>query len=82
MKRPANERFAESLRAIIPDWPACRAVGERLGMTAEGVYNAVFREPAKGERGMTEAAFKRFAGAAGPAGYDVVVTFVVKEKSK
>ncbi len=79
MKRPANERFAESLRAIIPDWPACRAVGERLGMTAEGVYNAVFREPAKGERGMTEAAFKRFAGA---AGYDVVVTFVAKEKSK
>ena len=40
---------------------------------------AVSREPAEGERGMTETAFKRFAGA---AGYDVVVMFVVKEKSK
>lgn len=79
MKRPPNERFAESLRAIIPDWPACRVVGERLNMTGEGVYNAVFKKPAEGERGMTEAAFKRFASA---AGFDVVVMFVPKEKSK
>ena len=48
-------------------------------MTAEGVYNAVSREPAEGERGMTEAAFKRFAGA---AGYDVVVVFVPRGESK
>ena len=77
IQRPANERFSESLRAIIPDWSTCQEVAGVLGMTPEGVYGAVSRPPADGERGMTEAAFKQFANA---RGYDVVVVFVPREK--
>lgn len=77
IQRPPNERFSKSLRVIIPDWQACQDVAGVLGMTPEGVYGAVSRPAAEGERGMTEAAFKAFAGA---RGYDIVVTFVPREK--
>lgn len=77
-QRPPNEPFQAAIASIIPDFAACRRVAEGLGITAEGVYNVVFRDP-RGDRGMMEAAFKRLANA---AGWDVVVTFVPKEKSK
>lgn len=77
-QRPPNEPFQAALASIIPDFAACREVAEVLDITPEGVYNVVFREP-RGDRGMMEAAFKRMANA---AGFDVVVMFVPKEKSK
>lgn len=78
IQRPPNEPFQTALAAIIPDWAACVAIAKVLGITPEGVHNSVARPP-RGDRGMMEAAFKRLANA---AGYDVVVMFVPKEKSK